>query len=209
MLKQIQLTLSIGILLSGNIVIADTTTTENDIIVMVKPTGSLQCNSKQGKSGIEMQRELTEQGISVSAAYCGHYPNVDTACGLPTGQLNIYEITTEQSQIDKARSLGFEDFSPNVVIDKTCPNNALDILVNNNPKNAAKVRVLLGNAVTNNMLHTLITEDKNGDFSACVEANTQITNAQFQVFANKLKSIQHISHSNVIITPRQTSCLLK
>lgn len=209
MLKKIQLTLSIGILLSGNVAIADTATTENDIIVMMKPNGSLQCESKQGKSRIEMQRELTEQGISVLAAYCGHYPTIDTACGLPTGQLNIYEITTEQSQIDKARSLGFEDLSSDVVIDKTCPSNALDILVKNNPKNAVRIRTLLANAVTKNMLHTLVTEDKSGNFSVCVEANAQTSDAQFQVWANKLRDIQHLANSNVVITPRQTSCLLK
>lgn len=420
---------------------ADTVTPEDDIIVMMKPNGSLQCNSKQGKNRIEMQRELTEQGISVSAAYCGHYPNVDTACGLPTGQLNIYEITTEQSQIDKARSLGFEDLSSDVLIDKTCPNeevqqtvssdvvtvasypsedsttcsetkmnytslalvgryipvssprcatkkptsnngktlfyplydihkdkldeaktlgfkrwvdediyplpeekspespktvrvikynddksctpryslllktqtelyqkginvsypgcgretvssndktkptyakcdgagalntydiaipelpqamklgfmpaddlsnntyakkltltpksywskkwaavsceldnldalenstnsstNALDIFVNNNPKNAVRIRTLLANAVTKNMLHTLITEDKSGNFSVCVEANAQTTDAQFQVWTDKLRNIQHLANSNVVITPRQTSCSLK
>jgi hypothetical protein len=208
MFKKIQVTLSIGMLLSVNVAIADATTIENDIIVMAKPNGSLQCDSKQGKSRIEMQRELTEHGISVSAAYCGHYLTIDTACGLPTGQLNIYEITTEQSQIDKARSLGFEDLSSDVLIDKTCSNNALDILVNNNPKNAVKVRTLLANAVTKNMLHTLITEDKSGNFSVCVEANTQTTNAQFQVWANKLRNIQRLANSNVVITPRQTSCLL-
>ena len=196
-----------SLLLLCNLTLAGSIKTiENDTIVMIKPNGSLQCDSKQGKNRIEMQRELTEQGISVSCTYCGHYPTVDTACGLPTGQLNIYEITTEQSQIDKARSLGFEDLPSNVVIDKTCPNNALDILVNNNPKNAAKIRVLLGNAVINNMLQTLIAEDKNGNFSVCIEANIQTTDAQFQVFTNKLKNIQRISDSNVIITPRQKSC---
>lgn len=77
----------------------------NSGIRTYKYAGSLQC-SGGGLSLAEMQRQLSDAGISVLDASCGVDGNMYTAvCGAPDGRIGIFEIPSEQVQA--ASALGF------------------------------------------------------------------------------------------------------
>jgi hypothetical protein len=70
--------------------------------------GSVQCEGG-GKTAVETEKELIDNGISVSETQCGHLAMqaMITMCGGPTATINVHIIATED--LKKAQSLGFKD----------------------------------------------------------------------------------------------------
>lgn len=70
--------------------------------------GAIQCES-DGKTGAETAALLKDAGVIVSKTQCGHLTNVVVAamCGGQATNINVHEIAA--SDLEKAKSVGFED----------------------------------------------------------------------------------------------------
>jgi len=70
--------------------------------------GSVQCE-EGGKTGVETEKMLTDNGILVSETQCGYLAAqaMIAMCGGPTAAINVHLIAT--ADLKKAQSLGFKD----------------------------------------------------------------------------------------------------
>lgn len=76
-----------------------------DRVMVYKADGSLQCGQGKGLSPEEMQKEL--EGVKVYSAINRHDGDMHPmACGLATGQVNVYEIA--RRDLDLAKRRGFK-----------------------------------------------------------------------------------------------------
>ena len=93
-----------------------TTSTVN----LYKHAGSVQCGGG-GLTLSSMERELVEAGVRVVAASCGNDGAVHPAlCGLPDGQIGIFEVAASHAQA--ASALGFSPLSRQPAATSTpCP----------------------------------------------------------------------------------------
>ena len=76
-------------------------------IYVIKADGSKQCESDSGVDLATMRKELSTVGIKVYSQKKGHDGREGIAlCGSPTGQINIYEIASDD--LAQAVKNGFE-----------------------------------------------------------------------------------------------------
>ena len=81
-------------------------------VFVYKSDGTKQCDLSPPETLDSMEAELTSIGIKVYSKKKGYDGRAGVAlCGSPTGQINIYEITSSDSST--ADDLGFKKFPQN------------------------------------------------------------------------------------------------
>lgn len=96
----------VGFLSQAAVILAGGTSAANTFFVF-KPDGTLQCDKSPGVSLHSMEQELRSARIKVFSSRKGYDGREGIAlCGAPTGQINVYEITS--SDVPEALGLGFK-----------------------------------------------------------------------------------------------------
>ena len=96
----------IGFLIFSAIINAGGNPSASTLFVF-KPDGTIQCDKFQGVTLETMGQELRSVGIRIISSRKGYDGREGIAlCGEPTGQINVYEITS--SDVPGALRLGFK-----------------------------------------------------------------------------------------------------